>query len=180
VQVGWTPVPGATLYQYFVAVTGQSAATAIGVTTGLLVQVPLAAQAGGLATSYSAIARACPAGTTCSASSETGWGPWSNVAGPGGNTFTVVPATGTIVITILGMNGANSYAPASLTVSAGRSVAWRNVDSQAHTATADGGAFDTAAISPLATSGPVTLPTGSYPYHCSFHPTMVGTVNVTP
>jgi hypothetical protein len=90
VQVGWTPVPGATLYQYFVAVTGQSAATATGVTTGLLVQVPLAAVGGG-STSYSAIARACPAGNTCSAASEANWGPWSNVAGPGGNTFAVVP-----------------------------------------------------------------------------------------
>jgi hypothetical protein len=89
VQVGWTPVPGATLYQYFVAVTGQGAATATGVTTELLVQVPLTAMGSG--TSYSAIARACPAGALCTAASEAGWGPWSNVAGPGGNTFTVVP-----------------------------------------------------------------------------------------
>jgi hypothetical protein len=83
IQVGWTPVPGATLYEYFVAVTGQPSATARGVTTGLLVQVPLTAGA------YSAIARACPAGATCAAGSEAGWGPWSNEAGPGGNNFTV-------------------------------------------------------------------------------------------
>jgi hypothetical protein len=89
VQVGWTPVPGATLYQYYVAVTGQSAATATGVTPGLLVQVPLTAAGAG--TSYSAIARACPAGATCAPDSEAGWGPWSNLAGPGGNTFMVTP-----------------------------------------------------------------------------------------
>jgi hypothetical protein len=89
VQVGWTPVPGATLYQYYVAVTGQSAATATGVTAGLVVQVPLTAAGSG--TSYTAIARACPAGNNCAADSEANWGPWSNVAGPGGNTFTVVP-----------------------------------------------------------------------------------------
>jgi hypothetical protein len=89
VQVGWSPVPGATLYQYFVAVTGQSAATATGVTTGLLVQVPLTASGAG--TSYSAIGRACPAGKACSPDADTDWGPWSNVAGPGGNTFTVTP-----------------------------------------------------------------------------------------
>jgi hypothetical protein len=87
VQVGWTPVPGASLYEYFVAVTGQSAATARGVTTGLLVQVPLAASS----TTYSAIGRACPAGASCASGSEAGWGPWSNQAGPGGNTFTVTP-----------------------------------------------------------------------------------------
>jgi hypothetical protein len=89
IQVGWSPVPGATLYQYFVALTGQGAATATGVSTGLLVQVPLTGSASG--TSYSAIARACPAGATCAEGSESGWGPWSNVAGPGGNTFSVVP-----------------------------------------------------------------------------------------
>jgi len=87
VQVGWTPVPGATLYEYFVAVTGQPEATARGVTTGLLVQVPLTAST----TTYSAIARACPAGATCAPGSDGGWGPWSNEAGPGGNTFTVIP-----------------------------------------------------------------------------------------
>src|SRR5688572_11348622 len=65
VQVGWTPVPRATLYQYFVAVTGNSQPMATGVSTGLLVQVPLST-AGGAPTSYSAIARACPEGVTCS------------------------------------------------------------------------------------------------------------------
>src|SRR5688572_2129202 len=49
------------------------------------------AAVGGAATSYSAIARGCPEGNTCSASSDAGWGPWSHLAGPGGNTFTVVP-----------------------------------------------------------------------------------------
>jgi hypothetical protein len=88
--VGWSPVPGATLYEYFVAVTGQPAATARGVTTGLLVQVPLA-PGGAAGTSYTAIARACPAGKTCRPDSDTDWGPWSSDAGPGGNTFTVVP-----------------------------------------------------------------------------------------
>jgi hypothetical protein len=89
IQLGWSPVPGATLYQYYAAVTGQSAATATGVTTGLLVQVPLVSPFG--ATSFSAIARACPPGATCAQSSNAGWGPWSTDAGPGGNTFSVVP-----------------------------------------------------------------------------------------
>jgi hypothetical protein len=90
VQVEWSPVPGATLYEYFVAVTGESIATARGVTTGLLAQVPLAAAAG-LPTSYSAIARACPSGATCVAGGSSGWGDWSNIAGTGTDTFTVTP-----------------------------------------------------------------------------------------
>ncbi|MFN8642827.1 MAG: hypothetical protein U0802_14695 [Candidatus Binatia bacterium] len=37
------------------------------------------------------IARACPAGATCQFGSDAGWGPWSNVAGPGVVNFTVTP-----------------------------------------------------------------------------------------
>jgi hypothetical protein len=90
VQVGWTPLPGATLYEYFVAVSGSSAGAAYGVTPGTFVQVPLGA-VGGQATVYNAIARACPSGATCVAGSDAGWGPWSNVAGTGVTTFTVLP-----------------------------------------------------------------------------------------
>ena len=90
VQLGWSPVPGATLYEYFVAVLGYSEATARGVTPGLVVQVPLSGTAGG--TVYSAIARACPATATCAPGSDAGWGPWSNApCGPGVTNFTVRP-----------------------------------------------------------------------------------------
>jgi hypothetical protein len=91
IQVGWSPVPGATLYECFVAVTGVSNATARAMTPGLVVQVPLRAS-GASSVGYSAIARACPAGSTCVAGSDTGWGPWSNApGGPGGNSFTITP-----------------------------------------------------------------------------------------
>ncbi len=89
VQVGWTSLPGASLYEYFVAVPGQSG-TANGVTPGTFVQVPLGA-VGGQPTQYSAIARACPAGATCVAGSDAGWGPWSANAGTGVTNFTVLP-----------------------------------------------------------------------------------------
>jgi hypothetical protein len=84
IQLGWSPVVGATLYEYFVAVVGQSQATVRGVTPGLFVQVPLTTAA-----QYSAIVRACPAGATCAAGSDSGWGPWSVDAGPGVTNFTV-------------------------------------------------------------------------------------------
>lgn len=90
VQLGWSPVPGATLYEYYVAVLGQGSPTARGVTPGLLAQVPLTGAAGG--TLYSGIVRACPAGATCVSGSDTGWGPWSNApGGPGVTNFTVTP-----------------------------------------------------------------------------------------
>jgi hypothetical protein len=86
ILLGWSPVAGATLYEYFVAVQGQSAPTVRGVTTGLFVQVPLTNPA-----TYSGIVRACPAGASCAAGSDAGWGPWSVDAGPGVTNFTVVP-----------------------------------------------------------------------------------------
>jgi hypothetical protein len=87
ITLGWSPVPGATLYQYYVA-SGTSAVT--GVTPGLFVQVPLTGTGGG--TPYNGIVRACPAGATCVAGSDAGWGPWSNApGGPGVTSFTVVP-----------------------------------------------------------------------------------------
>lgn len=91
VDLAWSPVPGATLYEYFVAVQGESEATVRGVTQGLSVKVPLVALGDGPAT-YSAIARACVAGPTCSPGGAEGWGPWSNQpGGPGVTNFTIVP-----------------------------------------------------------------------------------------
>ena len=53
IQLGWSPVPGATLYEYFVAVQGQGTATVRGVTPGLLAQVPLTGSGGGRCTAGS-------------------------------------------------------------------------------------------------------------------------------
>jgi hypothetical protein len=90
VLLGWTPVPGATLYEYLVSVQGAAAASGRGVTQGIFVQVPLAA-VNGQATVYSGIVRTCPAGQTCSGASDAGWGPWSSDAGSGVISFTVTP-----------------------------------------------------------------------------------------
>lgn len=89
IRLGWTPIPGATLYEYFVAVKGAPLGSAQGVTPGLFAFVPLGASGG--PTEYSAIVRACPAGQTCTAGSNTGWGPWSSAAGTGVVNFTVTP-----------------------------------------------------------------------------------------
>ncbi len=90
IQLGWSPVPGSTLYEYYVAVLGQGSATVRGVTPGLLAEVPLTGSGGG--TVYSGIVRACPAGAACAPGSDAGWGPWSNApGGPGVTNFTVTP-----------------------------------------------------------------------------------------
>jgi|GEM_PF-1089820 len=90
ITLGWTPVFGATLYEYYVGVPGSQQPTVRGVTPGLLVQVPLRVQSGG-STIYDGIVRACPAGSVCTFGSDAGWGPWSNIAGPGVTKFTITP-----------------------------------------------------------------------------------------
>lgn len=71
-----------------------------------------------------------------------------------------------------------AFSPASVTIDVGDSVTWTNNDDITHTATADGGSFDTGNLGSGA-SGAVTFNTaGSFPYHCEIHPQMAGTVIV--
>jgi plastocyanin len=88
------------------------------------------------------------------------------------------PVAADVTITINGMLGDRSYGPSPASAKVGQTVAWHNADSTAHTATGTG--FDTGAINPGQTSQPITFSTaGTFGYHCSIHPTMVGTLNVT-
>lgn len=65
-----------------------------------------------------------------------------------------------------------------LTVAAGTEVEFRNDDNQAHTATADGGSFDTGLVA-AGSSARVRLDrAGTVTYHCSLHPFMTAKVVV--
>lgn len=87
-----------------------------------------------------------------------------------------------VVINIVGQLGSNSYSPNPATVTVGQTVSWKNNDSMQHTATANGGEFDTGTLNPGQTSAPDSMNTaGSFPYICSIHPTtMSGTLVVNP
>ncbi len=115
----------------------------------------------------------------CGSSSSPSPTPTSPTPPPSSPTPPPPSGTADVTINITGMNGSQSYAPSPGTVKAGQTVAWHNADSVAHTATANSGAFNTGSIAPGATSAPVTMGSaGSFAYHCSFHPSMVGTLNV--
>jgi plastocyanin len=88
------------------------------------------------------------------------------------------PSSGAdVVITI---TGGMLFTPNPASVRVGQTVAWHNGDSITHTATQDGGGFDTGGIPGGATSAPVTMGSaGTLDYHCSIHPSMTGTLNVT-
>jgi plastocyanin len=84
-----------------------------------------------------------------------------------------------LVITILGVNASLSYSPNPANARVGQRVIWRNTDAMTHTATS--GSFDTGFLGPGASSAPLTMgAAGSFPYLCTIHPGMVGTLVVTP
>ena len=79
-----------------------------------------------------------------------------------------------MTISIVGVNGAQSFSPNPATLPAGQMVVWRNIDSITHRVVLDNGSLDTGNLAPGASSQPMSINGG--PYHCSIHPSMVGTV----
>ncbi len=73
-----------------------------------------------------------------------------------------------------------AFAPDQLTVSVGDSVTWTNRDTAPHTATASDQSFNTGLIQPGASATVTFRTAGSFPYYCTPHRQMVGTVNVVP
>jgi len=76
------------------------------------------------------------------------------------------------------------YSPADITINAGDTVSWDNVDTAAHTVTsgspADGpsGVFDSSLLMASAAYAFTFEDAGNYDYFCMVHPWMVGTVSV--
>jgi len=82
-------------------------------------------------------------------------------------------------ININGNLGAQSYAPSPLNMRVGQVVNWHNLDSVEHTATLDG-VFNSGNIPAFsAHDDAVTMSkAGTFTYHCTIHPGMVGTIIV--
>lgn len=71
-----------------------------------------------------------------------------------------------------------AFSPAELTVAPGDNVEWHNHDFAIHTATDDGGAWDTGDLG-FGQSGSIAFPApASYAYSCLFHPFMTGSLDV--
>lgn len=74
--------------------------------------------------------------------------------------------------------GSFEYAPSKLTVKLGETVVWVNNDLVPHTVTATGRAFDSGDIPPQKSWHFVAKTRGEFPYICTYHPTMKGTLVV--
>ncbi|ANE53234.1 hypothetical protein SY85_00695 [Flavisolibacter tropicus] len=67
----------------------------------------------------------------------------------------------------------------SLTVSSGTTVTWINDDDMAHTVTADDNSFNSGSLKKGDSYKHTFSGAGTYPYHCTFHPTMKANVVVS-
>jgi plastocyanin len=85
-------------------------------------------------------------------------------------------AAGATTIDILGQRGAQSFSPNPAGVSQGEMMAWRNTDSVVHHIVLNDGSIDTGDIAPGATSSALRLAPDGANYHCTIHPTMIGSI----
>jgi plastocyanin len=115
------------------------------------------------------------------------WGCGSTDSGtPGSPTPTPAPTptptpapapSGAVTINIIGERGSLSFSPNPATLPAGQMVVWHNIDSITHRVVLNNGSLDTGDLTAGASSQPMSVNTGGGPYHCSIHPSMVGTIN---
>ena len=72
----------------------------------------------------------------------------------------------------------NAFFPTELVVPVGTTVTWTNSDDEPHTATQDGGGFQSNKLDKGEDYSFIFDTAGTYEYHCEFHPKMHGTVVV--
>ena len=71
-----------------------------------------------------------------------------------------------------------AYAPSPLNIAVGEAVLWVNSDLTTHTATADGGAFNSGPMAPGRMFSQTFTTAGTFSYRCAIHPGMMGTITV--
>jgi plastocyanin len=74
--------------------------------------------------------------------------------------------------------GKDAYMPGEITVAAGTTVTWVNTDAVPHTTTSDGAGWNSGTLAAGGRFSFAFQTAGTFPYHCTIHPGMVGTVVV--
>jgi plastocyanin len=84
------------------------------------------------------------------------------------------------VVSIVGNSGSNSYNPNPIEIKVGETVTWINDNSSPHTVTSSNDStFDSDVLRRGETFSFTFDNEGEYPYFCTLHPSMTGTVVVT-
>lgn len=94
-----------------------------------------------------------------------------------------LPPHDIIIVSGAETKGAAAYDPNPTVVSLAThaKVIWANDDASQHTVTADDGvSFDSGNVNSGEAYSHTFVATGTYAYHCTLHPTMVGTLVVNP
>jgi plastocyanin len=68
--------------------------------------------------------------------------------------------------------------PDELNVAVGTTVTWMNTDSISHTSTSNAAGWNSGIVAPGGQFAFAFQTAGTFPYHCTIHPGMVGTVVV--
>jgi plastocyanin len=108
--------------------------------------------------------------SACSSDSPSAPSTGSGSSGTAGTPVSIVSGASTLTTT--------AYSPNPLNVTVGTTVTWTNNDNTPHTSTANSGQWSSPAIGPGGQFSTTFTSAGSFTYHCTIHPGMVGTVNV--
>lgn len=88
------------------------------------------------------------------------------------------PVTGAVIVSIIGAIGNAAFQPNPVVAKTGDTVMFRNADNALHHLMMDDGSADLGDIAPGATSQGFTLSNAAATnFHCTIHPTMVGSIN---
>ena len=111
------------------------------------------------------------------AASQCGGDSGGNNAGGGGGGNPAGPGTSppTVTVSIARTQGNQSYVPNPVPVSSGERVVFQNNDAVAHRIVMNDNSVDFGNLAPGASSAPMAV--GSGDFHCTIHPSMVGSIN---
>lgn len=90
---------------------------------------------------------------------------------------TPTPTGASTTIAIVGIAGAQSFNPDPANIANGSTFAFKNSDGVMHRIVFDDGTIDSGNLAPGASSGVMTLRSNTARYHCTIHPSMVGSIN---
>lgn len=71
-----------------------------------------------------------------------------------------------------------AFAPNPIDVATGATITWMNNDTRTHDSTSNDGSWASGPIAPGGQFSRTFSSAGTFPYRCTIHPGMVGTVNV--
>jgi plastocyanin len=111
---------------------------------------------------------------TVAAVASSGCGGDSTYTSGGSIACTAATATATSTVTMAGM----AFSPSCIKVAVGTTVTFTNNDTTTHDVTANDGSYQSAFLSPGQSYTRAYATAGTSAYHCSIHPSMVGTVIV--